>query len=331
MANPRRIVIAGGSGFIGRALAARLTARGDEVVILSRSPQRRSHTGVREVHWDGQAPGPWTSEIDGAHAVVNLTGKNVNCRYTQRNLAEIDTSRENSVRVIAAAMNGSSERPRVLVQASTTAIYGDAGDRWCDETAPVGDGIPVETATKWERAFDSAITPRTRRVLLRISFVLGREGGVFRTLSAVARCFAGGAAGTGRQYVSWIHIDDLVNVIVRAIDDERMAGVYNVSGPTPVTNDEFMRELRGAVHRPWSPRAPAWLVRLGCFVMRTEPVLALTGRRVVPQRLLDEGVAFEHRDLRATLDALVREDLPRTNQGGTAKLSELHASAGKPG
>jgi uncharacterized protein (TIGR01777 family) len=321
MPAPKRIVIAGGSGFVGKAVARRLAERGDEVVILSRSPRRRVRGLVRDVYWDGKSAGPWTSEIEGAYAVINLTGKNVNCRYTRRNLAEIDASREDSVRAIATAINGCTTRPRVLVQASTTAIYGDAGDSWCDETTPHGEGIPVRTAMKWERAFNTTITPRTRRVVLRMSFVLGREGGVFELLTRISRWYMGGAVGTGRQFISWIHIDDLVRIILRALDDETMAGVYNATGPAPVTNDEFMRELRRALDRPWSPRVPAWLVHVGCCAIGTEPVLALTGRRASPSRLVRGGFTFEYTDLPAALRALLpdqaaaacREPVPKSH------------------
>ena len=306
MSECKRIILAGGSGLIGRSLAPALVERGYEVVILTRSPHApRNDEAIREVFWDGKTPGPWCSEIDGSEAVVNLAGKNVNCRYTRRNLAEIDASRVNAVQVIGEAIGQCERPPKVLVQASTTAIYGDAGERWCDETTPPGNGIPVQTATKWEAAFASTPTPRTRRVLLRIGFVLATDGGVLSFLAKLTRCFLGGSVGTGRQYISWVHIDDLVAVIVRAIEDEQMNGLYNVCSTMPVTNRDFMRQLRRACRRPWSPPAPAWAVRLGCFVMRTEPVLALTGRRAAPRRLLEDGFEFRHTELQETLEQLV--------------------------
>ena len=190
----------------------------------------------------------------------------------------------------------------MLVQASTTAIYGDAGDRWCDESTPPGDGIPPQTALKWERTFDAQPTPLTRRLLLRLSFVLGPGGGVLRMLSTLTRCFLGGHVGTGRQYISWIHIDDLVRLIIGAIEDDTMRGTYNVATPNPVTNAEFMRTLRRVHRRPWSPPVPAWLARVGCFVLRTEPVLALTGRRASVKPLEDGGFPFAHPHLEGALE-----------------------------
>jgi uncharacterized protein (TIGR01777 family) len=302
--NGKRIIIAGGTGFIGRAIARELASSGADVVILTRTPDSATTVG-RHVYWDGKTLGEWTREVDGADAVINLAGKNVNCRYTPKALAEVDESRVNAVAAMNTAIAQSQNPPRVLIQAATTAIYGDTGDRWLDETTPPGYGVPPLTALKWEHAFATHPTPQTRRVTLRISFVLGREGGALSMLSKLAKCFLGGAVGSGRQYISWIHIDDLVSLVVRAIEDDSLSGIYNVATPNPVTNAQFMRALRRAHRRPWSPPTPAPLVRLGCFVMRTEPVLALTGRRVLPKRLAEMGFAFRFPELTAAMDDIV--------------------------
>ncbi len=298
MRHPQRIVIAGGSGFIGRGIASRLVQRGDDVVILTRTPDPNA-AAPRQVYWDGRTLGDWARVVDGADAVINLAGKNVNCRYTRQALMEIDQSRVDAVSVMAQAINAAAKPPPVLIQASTTAIYGHTLDHWCDETQPPGHDTPgpgsavaVHTATQWEDAFAAHPTPRTRRVLLRISFVLGRGGGALTTLATLTRWFLGGAAGIGRQYISWLHMDDLCRIVEDAIASPDMEGIYNVATPNPVTNAQFMRELRRALHRPWSPPVPAPLVKLGCFLMRTEPVLALTGRRVTPKRLIERGFKF---------------------------------------
>lgn len=295
-----KVVVAGGSGYLGRQLVKVLVARGYEVVVMS----RRAGTavvGARVVRWDGKTRGAWVKELEGAEALVNLAGKNVNCRYTKAALAEVDGSRVESTRVLGDAVHACVVPPKVWVQAGTLAIHGDAGDRWCDEGAPVGEGIPVRTARRWERAFAESPTPRTRRVLMRISFVLGGEGGVLPFMARMGRWFAGGAMGGGRQFVSWIHQVDMMRAMVRAIEDDGMSGVYVVSSPEPVRNAEFMAELRRVLGRPWSPRLPEWLVRAGCWLMRTESVLALTGRRGDPRRLEEAGFTFRYPTLREAL------------------------------
>jgi len=290
---PRRIILAGGSGFLGRQLAKALADRGDDVVILTRRPGA-DYSPARGVHWDGRTLGPWVLELEGAHAVINLAGKNVSCRYTPEALREINASRVDSVHVIGDAIRRCANPPAVWVQTGSLAIYGDAGDRVCDDDAPAGQGIPVETCLRWEQAFADSPTPATRRVWLRISFVLGMSGGALRFLEMLTRWFLGGRVGSGRQYISWIHQDDMLRLFLRAVDDPTMTGCYNATGQNPVTNEEFMRELRRVMRRPWSPPTPAWALPIGCFFMRTEPVLALTGRRGVPGRLLAEGFTFRH-------------------------------------
>jgi uncharacterized protein (TIGR01777 family) len=289
--NTPRIVLAGGTGFLGRALAEAFSERGYEVVVLTRYPERPV-PGARTVKWDGRSAGPWTSELEEARAVINLAGKNVDCRYTPKALTEINASRVESVRTLGDAIHRCLVPPEVWVQASSLAIHGNAGDRECDELAPPGDGIPVKTCLKWEAAFAHSPTPRTRRVVLRISFVLGRGQGALRRMERLTRCFLGGRMGSGRQFISWIHIRDMVRIFLRAVENPNMTGLYAATGPEPVNNRDFMRALRKALHRPWSPPLPAWLVPFGCCLLRTEPVLALTGRRGVPRRLLDEGFEF---------------------------------------
>jgi uncharacterized protein (TIGR01777 family) len=297
-----KVILAGGSGFLGTALARQLVRRGADVVILTRAVRSGHSDGaVRQVRWDGQSLGPWAREMDGARAVVNFTGRNVNCRYHAANRRAILASRVDAVRVIDQAILRCPTPPAVVVQAATLAIVGDAGDTILDESAQPGIGFSPDVAKAWEAAFNETETPRTRRVLMRISFALGREGGALGTLAALTKCFLGGSVGSGRQYVSWIHADDLSRAILWSIENDHARGLYNVTSPNPVSNREFMRELRHALHRPWSPPAPAWAVRVGAFLMRTESELALWGRRGVPRRLLDEGFEFRFAELGTAL------------------------------
>jgi uncharacterized protein (TIGR01777 family) len=300
----QRIVLAGGSGFIGQSLAARLAASGYEVVVLTRSPGGRTDLGT-SVRWDGKTLGDWTKYLDGALAVVNLAGKSVNCRYTPDARRHIIDSRVDSVHVVAEAVRRCRRPPQSFVQASSLAIYGDAGERLCDESAPPGTGFAAEVCQRWEEAFQSSPTPDTRRVLLRIGFALGAEGGALKTLAALARWFMGGATGSGRQYISWLHVADLNRMFLDSMTRADIAGVYNATGPQPVTNAEFMRQLRRVLRRPWSPPVPAWAVRIGAWLMGTDASLALTGRRSGPRRFLDQAFSFEFAELRAALQDLL--------------------------
>ena len=301
-----RIVLAGGSGFLGRALAEEFSSAGYEAVVLTRKAGK-SFKGARQVEWDGRTVGYWARELEGAAAVVNLAGRSVDCRHTAKNRREIVESRVCSVEAIGRAVRACAEPPKVLVQSGSLAIYGDAGSRVCDENAPAGEGFPVEVCLKWERAFDSLELPRTRKVLLRIGFVLGRDGGAFPKLARLARFYLGGTTGGGRQYISWLHVRDFCRLVLWTVERETTEGVFNATGPCPVTNAEFMCELRCALRRPWSPRVPAWLVRVGSFILRTEAELALTGRRCIPERLVESGFKFMYTNLEFALADLVGE------------------------
>lgn len=298
--NKKRIVLAGGSGFLGQSLAKELLKRNYEVVVLTRTPRERSD-GAKEAGWDGKTLGEWIQFLHGAEAVVNLAGRSVNCRHTPENLREINESRVNSVQAIAAAIDFAPCPPRVWVQAGSLALYGDTGDRWCNENAPIGQGEAAETCKLWEGAFDSAKTPKTRKVLLRIGLVLDRDGGALSVLGALTQWFLGGRVGSGRQYISWIHLADMNRMFLDAIDRENLSGAFNVTSPNPATNKEFMRELRRALWRPWSPPAPVWAVHLGSWLMQTEPSLALTGRRCAPEKFMDAGFKFQFPELRDAL------------------------------
>jgi uncharacterized protein len=301
MAGPnKRVVLAGGSGFLGGRLARELLARNYEVVVLTRSPRER-RDGVREAEWSGTHIGEWIKFLDGAHAVVNLAGRNINCPHTPKNILEIAESRVNSVRVLAASFNHIAHPPRVWVQAGAIGFYGDRGDQWCNEGTPGGQDRLAGICRQWEEAFDAAVVAKTRRVLLRIGFVLDRKGGALPLLARLTRWFCGGAVGSGKQYISWIHLGDLNRMFLEAIERGDLSGTFNATAPNPVTNKEFMRELRRVLHRPWSPPVPAWGARLGAWLMRTESSLALSGCRSAPKRFLEAGFSFRFPELRAAL------------------------------
>jgi len=301
-----KLVIPGGSGFLGTALARSFSRDGLEVVVLSRraAPPVGS---IRTVVWDGRTQGPWAGELDGADAVVNLAGRSVACIHNAKNREEITASRLDSVHAIEAAAARCSRPPPVLVQASAIGIYGDTGDRICDESEPAASDFIARVVTKWETAFfgGNAVLGQ-RRMALRIGFILGRDGGGMAPLTRLVRSYLGGAAGSGRQYLSWMHSDDFCAACRWLIGQPDAQGVYNLTGPAPATNSEFMRALRNTLGKPWSPPAPAWAVKLiARFVMKIEPSLALAGCRCVPQRLLAAGFVFRHPDLKSALRDLL--------------------------
>jgi hypothetical protein len=300
----KRIVLAGGSGFIGQSLAKALLARGYEVVVLTRSP--RTGSGFREIEWNGTHLGEWIKFLDGAEAVVNLAGRNVNCPHTSENLKEILESRVNSVRIIALAFDHVKTPPRVWMQASAIGFYGDTKDRLCDENSPAGNDALAGVCKLWEDAFNLANTPKTRRAILRIGFVLGKNGGALPVLSKLTKWFLGGRVGNGRQFISWIHIADLTKMFIETIERENLSGTFNAVGLNPETNRFFMRELRRALYRPWSPPVPEFAVRLGARWMGSEPSLALASQCCAPIRFLEAGFEYQFSKLRPALENLCR-------------------------
>jgi hypothetical protein len=299
----KRVILAGGSGLVGRGLATELRARNFAVTILTRAPQSRA-AGVQEIAWDGKNPGSWGEALDGAEAMVNLAGHSVNCVHTPENRRLIRESRIDSVRAISQAIRRATRPPRVLVQASAIGFYGNAGETPCDESSPVGTGFLAETCREWEAALDANSLPATRCVTLRIGVVLGRDGGALPQLARLVKLFLGGAAGDGRQVMSWIHQADLQRIFLTALENEDWRGPFNAVAPNPVTNAEFMRELRHALHRPWAPPAPAFAIRLLAPLMGTDPSLAVEGQRVLPKRLLEAGFSFQFPQVTEALQEL---------------------------
>ncbi len=302
----QRIILAGGSGFIGSALAREFIRRGFEVVVLTRSPQKRKD-GAVELPWDGEQSSVWAKQLDGAAAVINLTGKNINCPHTPENLRGITASRVNSVIAIASAIASIQIPPRVWVQASAIGFYGDTADRICDESAPNGKDALSKICSEWEAAFNTVSLPSTRKVTLRIGFVLGRESGALPVLARLTKFFLGGAVGSGKQFISWIHLADLVQMFVAGVENEKLLGTFNAVAPSAVTNAEFMRELRWALHRPWSPPAPEFAVKLGARLMGSEPSLALVSQRCTPKKFLAAGFQFKFQELAPALNELCRK------------------------
>jgi hypothetical protein len=313
-----KIVLAGGSGFLGRVLAAWFDARGWEVVVLSRRAAQVS--GARVVRWDGERLGDWARELEGAAALVNLAGRSVNCRYHARNRRLMMDSRVNSTRVLGEAARACAAPPAVWINSSTATIYkhtfgpahGEYGETgWTPEAK---DKFSIEVATAWEREFESASAglPATRKAVTRSAMVLGAQdwgNNVFVVLRRLARLGLGGAMAGGRQFVSWIHEEDFCRAIEWLIAVRKAAGVYNLASPNPLPNRELMQAFRRVCARGTPGRllalpAAAWMLEVGAVFLRTETELIVKSRRVVPARLLMEGFEFQFAALVEALNDL---------------------------
>lgn len=325
-AERNRIVIAGGSGFLGVSLAHYLAERGYAVTILSRSAVKLAGPW-RHATWDARTLGAWTTELNGAAGLVNFAGRSVNCIKSPDHVDEILRSRVEATRVLGEAVRAVASPPPVRVQMSTAHIYGDPPRAVCTESSALGHGLAPFVGRAWEEAFRASVLPSQRGVVLRTSFVLGRDrgagSGALGTLAALARWGLGGKVGDGTHGMSWIYEEDLHRLVERCLTNPEMCGVYVASAPHPVSQAEFMRELRRAVGMPVGLPATAWMVRLACrFLLRTDPELALYGRYVVSERVSREGFEFRFAMLSVALADLFakRQRMERVAAGAPSPI-----------
>lgn len=301
----RKVVIVGGSGFLGLNLARALSESAEfEACIISRHPPP-DQGDWRHVRWDAQTLGAWADELDGAAAVVNLAGRSVDCIKTPDHCDEILRSRVEATRLIGRALRKIKQPPPVWVQMSTAHIYGDPPEIVCTEDSSFGYGLAPFVGKAWEDAYHSAVLPEMRQVILRTSFVLGRNGGALRRMELAVRLGLGGKIGSGKQGISWLHEEDMNRLFLRAIRDETMEGAYIATAPNPVSNAEFMKALRKALGAPIGLPSPAWMIKLAApLILKTDPELALYGRYCVSARLEAEGFQFKHPTLESALAAI---------------------------
>jgi len=293
-----KTVIAGGTGFLGSGLATSLRADGHDVALLTRRPRKSG-----DVPWDPRSPeGDWTSTIDGADAVINLAGESLDAgRWTAARKAAIRESRVEATRTLATAIAKARRPPGVFVNASAIGVYGTHGSEALTEDSPPGSDFLASVCVAWEaQALEAA--GMTRVVLLRTGLVLHRSGGALPRLALPFRLFAGGRAGSGEQYWSWIHRDDWTRIVRWAIDTPDVTGALNLTAPAPVTNAEFARTLARVLHRPALAPAPAFAMRL--LLGDMADALVLNGQRVLPAKATLHGFKFQYPDLEAALRAI---------------------------
>lgn len=307
-----KIIIAGGKGHLGRILTKYFESENHDVHTLSRTPKQKN-----EHHWDGHTLGAWAKCIDGSDIVINLAGKSVNCRYTDKNLQQMLDSRVNSTHAIGLAIQKAKKPPKLWLQMSTATIYAHSMDNDNNEydgtiggkehNVPRYWDFSVNIARSWEDAQGNCITPQTRQVALRTSMVMSNEtGGVFSVLKNLTQFGLGGSIAGGRQYISWIHEEDFINAIKHILHNDKILGPINLSSPYPIQQKDFMRDLRESLNISMGLPASQWMAEMGAFFMGTDTELILKSRRVVPKKLLDSQFVFRYPTWRAAAEQLVK-------------------------
>lgn len=301
----QKIIITGGTGFIGLSLADHLKAHGFTPVLVARSAPAAS-VPHEFVAWDALSAEGWAHTLEGARAIVNLAGRTVDCIKTAENCDVILRSRVDSTKAIGLALQQVKNPPPVWIQMATAHIYGDPPRQMCTESSTYGLGLAPTVGQAWEKALLASLPEGMREVRLRTSFVIGRNGGALGSLKRIAKLGFGGKAGHGRQGISWIHEYDMNEIIHQAILREDWQGPYIASAPHPVSNRDFMKGIRKQVKMPIGLPAPAWMTRLGAkIIFRTDPDLVLLGRYVRSERLEAEGFQFKFPQLEGALADLL--------------------------
>ncbi|UKN01042.1 TIGR01777 family oxidoreductase [Paracrocinitomix mangrovi] len=288
--NIKHILIAGGTGFLGQALENYFTDKGKEVKILSRSGKAENH-----IKWDGKQPGDWLAEIEWADVIINLSGKSVDCRYTEKNKKAILASRIDSTKAICKSITMADKPPQLWINASSATTYVHSeSQQMTEDEGIIGDDFSMNVCKQWENEFFNCQLDHTRRVAIRTSIVLGNNGGAFPKLKTITRCLMGGKQGNGQQYFSWIEINDFCKAIEFIINHPEIVGPINVTAPNPVRNYYLMQQLRKHLKVPLGIPQPKWLLELGAKIIGTETELLLKSRNVIPEKLTEVGFKFEH-------------------------------------
>ena len=311
----KRVVIFGGTGFIGLSLARLLLSENYAVFLIARhttdevdklvAQYKQDDERCRFLAWDAEGLGPWVSSLESATAVINLAGRTVDCIKTPENVDVILRSRVETTRLIGRALRALETPPRIWVQMSTAHIYGDPPTARCTEQSAYGYGLAPDVGQAWEAAHVESLLPQMRSVILRTSFVLGTSGGALPTLALLCKLRLGGTVGSGTQGMSWLHEADMNRIMMRALEDQSMSGAYIATAPNPVSNKHFMKALRQSLGVRLGLPTLTWMVKMWApLLFNTDPELALYGRYCIPQRLLDEKFEFLFSDLDAALTDL---------------------------
>jgi len=295
----KKIVIAGGTGFVGKYLTTRFCNLGYQVIIISRQKEN--------IQWNDAAG--IIDALENSEMLINLAGKSVDCRYNEKNKKEILKSRTETTKALGEAVLKCINPPELWINSSTATIYRHAEDRpMTESTGEIGDGFSVQVATSWEKSFFSFKLPNTRQVALRIAIVLGKDGGAMKPFINLVRFGLGGMQGNGKQMFSWIHIEDLASIISFLQSRQDLKGAFNCSAPNPIDNKTQMKTFRQVMKVKIGLPSPAWLLAIGAFIIKTEPELILKSRWVVPEKLLSEGYTFKFPTLETALKDILNNE-----------------------
>ena len=294
----KKVVLAGGTGFVGKYFNEKFSSMGYEVKIISR---QNGH-----IAWDNEAA--IIDAINDSEMLINLAGKSVDCRYNEQNKREIMASRVDTTRILGQSVLECDNPPSLWINSSTATIYRHAEDRpMTEETGDIGSGFSVDVATEWEKTFFDFELPATRKVALRLAIVLGEHGGVMTAFKNLVRFGLGGAQGSGDQKFSWIHIEDLFDITLFLRDNKEISGAINCSAPHPVTNRELMDNLRKTMNVKFGLPSPKWMLEFGAVFIKTETELILKSRWVIPDRLEKAGYKFTYRTIDKALQQILQK------------------------
>jgi uncharacterized protein (TIGR01777 family) len=290
-----KIVIAGGSGFFGKHLIE-FYKNSKQVIVLTRS-HSENRDGIEYVNWNGKTLGDWSKKLDGIETLINLSGKSIDCRFTKKNKEELLNSRITTTKVLAKAISTLKTPPKVWLNASSGAMYEVKNVPNIESNVNFNTTFLSEMSLTWESAFFQLDLPKTRRVTLRISLILGSDGGIFPVLKNITKLGMGGKAGSGKQKVSWIHADDAVNAVDFIIKNGSIKGFVNFSTTGIISNAILMKAFRERFNVPIGIPTPEFMLRISTFFLRKEPDLILNSVNFIPKNLIDNGFQFKFADI----------------------------------
>lgn len=300
----KKIIIAAGTGFLGKVLIQHFKNKFEEITILTRGKSEIKNQ-IKYVNWNAKSFSGWEKELENVDVVINLAGKSVDCRYTEKNKAEILTSRIESTKILNEAILKCKNPPKHFINSSTATIYRHSEDKEMDEyTGVIGDDFSMNVAKSWEKTFYEVETPNTLKTAIRTSIVLGKKGGAFIPLKKLTQFGLGGKNGNGKQYISWIHEKDFARAVEFIIEKE-LSGSINVVSPKPIRNETFMKKLQKAIGIPFGLAISKSLLEIGAKFIKTETELVLKSRNVIPKRLTEKGFEFEYADIDKTFKNLL--------------------------